>query len=123
MTIDYQQQFKALADRLAREPISPASLEHGVLRHVWVIDDETGTRARANRERAIEWVLAIFRGRGDAGVTTGNSPGTKWTAYQRDRRAPRLRPAIHDPHQPGAALVRGHLAHAASARLDHGGVS
>jgi len=46
MTIDYQQQFKALADRLAREPISPASLEHRVLRHLWVIEDDTGARAR-----------------------------------------------------------------------------
>ena len=39
------------------------------------------TRARANRERAIERVLAIFGGRGAAGDTTGNSPGTKWTAF------------------------------------------
>ena len=38
-------------------------------------------RARANRERAIERVLAIFRGRGEAGDITGNSPGTKWTAF------------------------------------------
>ena len=78
MTIDYEQQFKALADRLALEPISAASLEHRVLRHLWVIDDDS---ARANRERAIERVLAIFRGRGGAGDTTGNSPGSKWTAF------------------------------------------
>ena len=38
-------------------------------------------RTRANRERAIERVLAIFRGRGGAGDTTGNSPGSKWTAF------------------------------------------
>ena len=81
MTIDYQKQFKALADRLALEPISAAALEHRVLRHLWVIDDDTGSRARANRERAIERVLAIYRGRGGAGDTTGNSPGTKWTAF------------------------------------------
>jgi len=37
--------------------------------------------ARANRERAIERVLAIFRGRGGAGDTTSNSPGSKWTAF------------------------------------------
>jgi hypothetical protein len=81
MTLDYQKQFKALADRLALEPISPTALEHRVLRHLWVIDDDTGARARANRERAIERVLAIFRGRGEAGDTTGNSPGMKWTAF------------------------------------------
>lgn len=55
--------------------------EHRVLRHLWVIDDDTARRARENRERTIESVLNIFRGRGIAGDTTGNSPGTKWTAF------------------------------------------
>ncbi len=64
MTIDYQQQFKALADRLALEPISETALECRVLRHLWTIGDDTGPRARANRERAVQQVLAIFRGRG-----------------------------------------------------------
>ena len=68
-----------------------------MLRHLWVIDDDTGARARANRERAIERVLAIFRGRGAAGDTTGNSPGNKVDGVQRDRRAPRLRAALHHP--------------------------
>jgi len=36
--------------------------------------------ARANRERAIGTVVAIFRGRGSARDTSGNSPGTKWVA-------------------------------------------
>jgi phage/plasmid-like protein (TIGR03299 family) len=81
MTIDYEQQFKALADRLALEPITEPALERRVLRHLWVIDEDTGARARANRERAIEHVLAIFRGRGAQGDTTGNSPGSKWVAF------------------------------------------
>jgi phage/plasmid-like protein (TIGR03299 family) len=82
MTITYQEQFKALADRLALEPISEGALERRVLRHLWVTDDETlGRRARENRERTIEQVLAVFRGRGIAGDTTGNSPETKWTAF------------------------------------------
>jgi len=81
MTINYETRFKALADRLALEPIGAPALEHRVLRHLWVIDDNTGPRARANRERAIEHVLAIFRGRGPAGDTTGNSPGSKWVAF------------------------------------------
>ena len=82
MTINYQKQFKVLADRLALEPISDGTLERRVLRHLWVTDDENlGRRARENRERTIEHVLAIFRGRGIAGDTTGNSPGTKWTAF------------------------------------------
>jgi len=81
MTIDYEKQFKALADRLALEPISEIALERRVLRHLWAIDEDTGPRARANRERAIEHVLAIFRGRGIAGDTSGNSPGSKWVAF------------------------------------------
>lgn len=81
MTINYEKQFKELADRLALDPIRERTLERNVLRHLWVIDESMGRRARANRERTIENVLAIFRGRGAAGDTTGNSPGTKWTAF------------------------------------------
>ena len=40
-----------------------------------------GKVARQNRERTIEQVLAIFRGRGTAGDTSGNSPGSKWVAF------------------------------------------
>jgi hypothetical protein len=81
MTIDYEKQFKVLADRLAREPITGRALEHRVLRQLWVIDEDTGKLARVNRERPIEHVLAIFRGRGGAGDITGNSPGSKWVAF------------------------------------------
>jgi Domain of unknown function (DUF932) len=81
MTIDYEKQFKLRADRLARELISDRTFEQRVLRHLWVIDDDIGKRARAHCERAIEHVLAIFRGRGVAGDTTGNSPGSKWVAF------------------------------------------
>lgn len=81
MTIDYEQQFKVLADRLARAPISERAFEQRVLRHLWVIDEDTGKLARANRERAIEHVLAVFRGRGSVGDTTGNSPASKWVAF------------------------------------------
>jgi Domain of unknown function (DUF932) len=81
LTINYQHQFKVLADQLAREPITPARFERAVLRHLWTIDEDTRPRARANRERTIEQVLAIFRGRGSTGDTTGNSPGSKWVAF------------------------------------------
>ena len=82
MTINFQTQFKVLADRLALEPISDGTLERRVLRHLWMADDENlGQRARENRERTMERVLEIFRARGIAGDTTGNSPGTKWTAF------------------------------------------
>jgi hypothetical protein len=81
MTITYEKRFKALADQLALEPISAPALEHRVLRHIWTIGEDTGARARANRERAIEHVLAIFRGRGTDGDTTGNTAGSKWVAF------------------------------------------
>jgi len=81
MTINYEKQFKVLADRLAREPIRERTFERRILRHLWVIDEDMGQRARKHRERTIENVLAIFRGRGIAGDTTGNSPGTKWAAF------------------------------------------
>ena len=47
MTINYEKQFKALADRLAREPISEPALEGRVLRQLWVIEEDTGPRAGA----------------------------------------------------------------------------
>ena len=81
MTIDYEQQFKTLADRLAREPITERALEHRVLPHLWVIDTDLGKTARANRERTIGRVLDVFRGQGSAGDTTGNSRGSKWVAF------------------------------------------
>jgi phage/plasmid-like protein (TIGR03299 family) len=89
MTINYQAQFKTLADQLAREPIGPDRLERTVLRHLWTIDEDTGKRARENRERTIESVLAIFAGRGGVGDTTGNSPASKWCAWNAIAAAPR----------------------------------
>ena len=81
MTITYQKQFKEVANRPAGEPITEWALERRVLRHLWTIDEKMGKIARSNRERTIERVLAVFRGRGVAGDTTGNSPGTRWVAF------------------------------------------
>jgi Domain of unknown function (DUF932) len=81
MAIDYQAQFKELADQLGREPITPNRLERSVLRHLWTIDEDAGERARRHRERTIGRVLDVFAGRGIAGDTTGNSPGSKWCAW------------------------------------------
>ena len=86
MTINHQKQFKEPADRMASEPIAEWALERRVLRHLWTIDGDMGKVARANRERTIEHVLAVFRGRGAAGDTTGNGPGTKSVAFNADRR-------------------------------------
>jgi phage/plasmid-like protein (TIGR03299 family) len=81
MTINYERQFKTLADRLALSHITPDRLRSSVLRHLWPIEPETGPRARRNREQTIAAVLEIFAGRGPAGDTTGNSPSSKWVAW------------------------------------------
>jgi len=87
MTIDYQTQFKALADRLALEPISPTVLEHRVLRHLWVIDDEAGTRAREPRARDRAGAGDLPRARRRRRHHR-QQPGHQVDGVQRDRRAP-----------------------------------
>jgi hypothetical protein len=81
ITIDYQRQFKALADDLASEAVGVDRFERSVLRHLWPIDQDTTPQAHRHRDRTIESVLAIFAGRGGAGDTTGNSPRSKWCAW------------------------------------------
>ncbi len=123
MTIDYEKQFKALADRLALEPITETALERRVLRHLWVIDEDTGP-ARPRQPRAGDRARARHLPRPrDGGRHHRQQPGKQVGGVQRDRRAPRLRTPVHDPKQPGAALVRGHRAQAARARARDGGVS
>jgi phage/plasmid-like protein (TIGR03299 family) len=116
MTINYQKQFKVVADRLALEPITEPALEHRVLRHLWLTHEDMGARARRNRALTIESVRNVFRGRGVAGDTTGHSPGHQVDRVQRHRRAARLRPALHRPDQPGPAVLRGHGGQTAGAR-------
>ena len=58
---------------MASEPIAEWALERRVLRHLWTIDEEMGKVARANRERTIEQVLAVFRGRGAAATQPGTA--------------------------------------------------
>jgi hypothetical protein len=81
MTINYQKQFKELADQMATQPIAEWALGRRVPRHVWTIDEDIGKVARSNLARTIERVLALFRGRGRARDTAGNSPTTKWVAF------------------------------------------
>jgi hypothetical protein len=90
ITINYKRQFKELADRMALDPISEGTLERRLLRHLWTIDEDTGKLARANRERTIEHVLAIFHGgappaiqpeiaRAQSGSRSTRSPSTSTT--------------------------------------------
>ena len=83
MTINYQEQFKELADPMAGGHIAEWALERRVLRHLWTFDEDMGKVARANRERTVQQVLSIFCGRGTAGDTTGNSPSTSGSPSMR----------------------------------------
>ncbi len=80
MTIDYSVQLKKLGDRLAQERMTPWRFERSVLDRLLPVQDGMGKRARANRAQAKGAALDLFAGRGPAGDTSGNSPGTKWAA-------------------------------------------
>lgn len=81
MTLDYAQQFKVLGDKLALEPMSKGRFEDKVVKPLFTIEDDMGARAKGNRERATAKILDIFDGKGAQGDTTGNSPYSKWTAF------------------------------------------
>ena len=81
LAVNLSTQFKKLGDQLGREPMSAQSLDRKVLRELFKIEPEMGKRAIGNRDRSREAILAIFNGRGPVGDTTGNAPGTKWTAF------------------------------------------
>lgn len=55
-------EFKELADRMATQPIANGRSSGECCDTLWTIDEDLGKVARANRERTIESVLAIFRG-------------------------------------------------------------
>ena len=81
LAINYEKQFKEVGDKLAQTPFSQNDLEKKAPDTLFVIDDETGPRARTIREQSKENILNIWQGNGPAGDTRGNAPGTKWTAY------------------------------------------
>jgi len=81
LAINYEAQFKEIGDRLAQTTFSQQTFEDKVLDKLFVIDDETGRVAAARRSDVKESILNIWNGQGEQGDTRGNSPGTKWTAY------------------------------------------
>ena len=115
MTINYQQQFKVLADRLALESISERALEHGVLRRLWPVDEDMGKLARLNRRRTIDSVIEHLPRRRCRGGHHRQQPREQVGRVQCDRRTPRLRPPLHGADQPGATVIRRHVVQAARA--------
>jgi hypothetical protein len=122
MTIDYQKQFKALADRLAREPISPTAFEQRVRRHLCVIDDDTSARARAHWSARSSGCWRSTAAAGRRGHDRQQARD-EMDGVQRDRRALGLRPPLHRQDQPGAAVVRRCVREAESVRAGDSGLS
>lgn len=78
LSVDYAKQFKKLGDRLAKQKIAERTLQQ-VLAELYPNGDST--RSTKNAEQTRETITTIFLGKGQAGDTTGNAPGTKWCAY------------------------------------------
>lgn len=78
VTIDYGKQFKKFGDKLASQKMAERQLAK-VLEQLWPTDDVVAStpRQRNARMASKEQVRDLFF-RGD---TQGNSPGTKWCAY------------------------------------------
>jgi hypothetical protein len=81
MTVNYQQRFKELADRMASEPIAEWALERRVLRcgrstRTWARSPEQTAKGRSSgSSQSSEAVGAPARQRATA-------PGTKWVAFK-----------------------------------------
>lgn len=79
ISIDYYKQFKKFGDRLASQKMSERQMGR-VVGQLYSTDTDgpaLGKRAIANREKYRRQVVELFL----HGKTQGNSPGTKWCAY------------------------------------------
>jgi phage/plasmid-like protein (TIGR03299 family) len=81
LTLDWEAAWQELGDRMALEPLSDARFERDVVRPLFPFHPELTKRQAENRERSVAKIIDIWHGRGPAGDTRGNSPRTKWAAY------------------------------------------
>ena len=79
ITIDYYKQFKGLGDEMALTKFTESRLQ-SVLDALYPVEGSMGDRAVTNRDVAKNSIMAIYRGEGINGDTTGNAPGSKWCA-------------------------------------------
>jgi aminopeptidase N len=79
LTVDYAKQFKKFGDRLAKQKMTEKKLGE-VMAELYPAGSDTDRSVRSAEKRR-DTVLAIFRGEGAQGDTTGNAPGSKWCAY------------------------------------------
>lgn len=78
LALRWDEQFAALADHLATEPVSTKRMEKLCVDLFRPDEDGITDRARKGRERRIETVRDLFS---PNAATSGNSPGTAWHAY------------------------------------------
>lgn len=87
ITRDWDRAFKEMGDEMALQPITSTTLEKKVIDPLIGLTTADGTPiemgkiARRNREDTKEIILNVFGGEGPEGDTSGNSPGTKWCAW------------------------------------------
>lgn len=80
LTINYEQQFKALGDRLAQQKFTDAKFDKVARKITKLDEDDLGKKALTIREKNLATLNAIWNGDGEDGDTRGNAPGTKWAA-------------------------------------------
>lgn len=80
LTINYAEQFKVMGDQLAQTKFGVKKMENVAKKLTGLDEPELSDRAKTFRSEAAEKIVEIFKGNGPDGDTTGNSPGTAWTA-------------------------------------------
>lgn len=80
LTVNYEERFQAIGNEMGRQAMNTDQLVK-VLDKLFPQDDEMGDRAKQNRTDATEQIVALFKGGGADGDTSGNSPDTKWAAW------------------------------------------
>lgn len=76
LSVEYDKQFKQLGDRLAKQKMAERKLRD-VMAQLWPTEDGSTDRTVKSIERKKGVVMDLFL----HGKTVGNSPGTKWCAY------------------------------------------
>jgi phage/plasmid-like protein (TIGR03299 family) len=83
IVLDWDAAFKRMGDELARQKMSAERFDKKVITPLLGLDDprlQDRKIALQNRQDSREVMLDTFNGHGPEGDTSGNSPGTKWSA-------------------------------------------
>lgn len=80
VTIDYYKALKQVGDGLAKAKVSETKAT-SVLKLLFPVDDSLSDRKIENIEESRSTVMAIFKGEGKSGDTSGNAPGSWWSLF------------------------------------------